>query len=93
MARPASHLRQRAEAVSVVSRILRARRRDLGLTQQDVAELAGVGVRLVHEVEHGSEAVRLGNLRKILAVLGLQLAVTALDLPVASDDGSAPPAP
>lgn len=51
----------------------RARRRALGLTQETVADLAGVGLRLVHEVEHGKGTVQLANLTRLLHVLGLHL--------------------
>lgn len=55
---------------------LRERRRHLGLSQQDLADLADVGVRLVHEVERGSTGVRLANLLRLLDALGLALALT-----------------
>jgi len=52
---------------------IRDRRRALGLTQQDLADLADVGVRLVHEVERDATSVQLRNLLKLLDVLGLHL--------------------
>lgn len=52
---------------------VRARRRELGLTQQDLADLAGVGVRLVHEVENDHQAVQLSKLTALLDALGLHL--------------------
>lgn len=58
----------RAWAVQV-----RARRRALGLTQQEVAELADVAVRTVHAVEAGKATVRLDALLAVLGALGLRL--------------------
>ena len=52
---------------------IRTRRRELGLTQETVADLAGVGLRLVHEVEHEKGTVQLVNLARLLRVLGLHL--------------------
>lgn len=52
---------------------LRARRKDLGLTQQEIAELAGVATRTVHAVEAGKPTVRLDALLAVLSALGLQL--------------------
>ena len=52
---------------------LRTRRRELGLTQQALAELAGVGVVLVIELEKGKSTVRLDRLMALLSALGLQL--------------------
>jgi HTH-type transcriptional regulator/antitoxin HipB len=67
----AARLRESAEwAVAV-----RARRRALGLTQRDVAALAGVAERTVIAVERASRGVRLGSLVDVLAVLGLGLRI------------------
>jgi HTH-type transcriptional regulator / antitoxin HipB len=52
---------------------LRARRRHLGLTQEDAADLAGVSVRFVHELEAGKGTVRLATLLRLLHALGLHL--------------------
>lgn len=49
------------------------RRRQLGLTQLEAAELAGVAARTVHAVEAGKETVRLNALLAVLTALGLQL--------------------
>jgi HTH-type transcriptional regulator/antitoxin HipB len=55
---------------------LRARRRTLDLTQEELADLAGVGLRLVHEVEHDKDTVQLVNLLRLLRALGLHLELT-----------------
>ena len=55
---------------------LRARRRTLDLTQEELADLAGVGLRLVHEVEHDKDTVQLVNLLRLLSALGLHLELT-----------------
>jgi HTH-type transcriptional regulator / antitoxin HipB len=39
---------------------VRVRRKQLGLRQQDLAELAGVATRSVHALETGKLTVRLG---------------------------------
>ncbi len=52
---------------------VRARRRELRLKQQDLADLAGVGVRLVHELENDHNAIRLDKLTAMLDALGLHL--------------------
>jgi HTH-type transcriptional regulator / antitoxin HipB len=51
------------------------RRRALGLTQQDLAELAEVSHRFVQSLEAGKATVRLDKVRAVLTVLGLSLAV------------------
>jgi len=52
---------------------LRARRRDLGLTQIELAELAGVSDRFVRSVEHGKPSLQIDSLMKVLDALGMDL--------------------
>ena len=52
---------------------IRARRRELGLRQQDVADLALTSERFVRELESCKATVRLDKLRAVLDVLGLDL--------------------
>ena len=54
---------------------VRARRKDLGLTQVEVAELAGVSERFVMELEQGKPTVRLDKLTAVLGAMGLTLRV------------------
>lgn len=66
-------MRSSADRPPAWAAAVRARRRALHLTQQDLADLADVGVRLVHEVEHGTTSVQLANLLQLLNALGLHL--------------------
>jgi HTH-type transcriptional regulator/antitoxin HipB len=52
---------------------IRARRKDLGLTQVEVAELADVSARFVMELEQGKPTVRLDKLAAVLDAMGLIL--------------------
>lgn len=52
-----------------------ARRRQLGLTQDDVAALADCSARFVRALEAGKATVRLDKLVDVLEVLGLELDV------------------
>lgn len=56
-----------------LSAAVRLRRRELGLTQAEVAELAAVATRTVHAVETGKPTVRLDALLDVLGALGLRL--------------------
>ena len=57
----------------LLAEFLRARRRTLGLTQEDLSDISGVSLRLIHELEHGKTSVRLANLIKILSSLGVHI--------------------
>lgn len=52
---------------------IRRRRRDLNLTQQEVAAVAMVTPRLLGELERGKETAQFGGVLRVLAALGLDL--------------------
>jgi len=52
-------------------------RRAAGLTQAELAERAGVGLRFVRELEQGKPTVRLDKVNQVLALFGCELAVRA----------------
>ena len=52
---------------------VRARRAVLRLSQQDVADMAGVSERFVRFVEQGKPSVQLDSLLAVLETLGLEL--------------------
>ena len=54
---------------------VRGRRRALGLSQRDLAELAGVSERFVRFVEQAKPTIQLDALLSVLDALGLELAV------------------
>lgn len=45
----------------------------LGISQQDLAEFAGVGIATVKDIERGKGNPSLQTLQKILDVLGLEI--------------------
>jgi y4mF family transcriptional regulator len=52
---------------------IRARRRHLGLRQDELADLAGVSERFVYALENGKRSVQLDKVVAVLAALGLHL--------------------
>ena len=61
---------------SDIGSALRAARRRLGPTQQEVADLAGLSDRTVRDLEKGSSSPSLGAVIAVATVLGLRLEVT-----------------
>jgi len=55
----------------------RQARRAHGLTQTQLAGLAGTGLRFVSELERGKASVALNKTLAVLAVLGLRLQISA----------------
>ena len=50
-------------------------RKAAGLTQVELAERSGVGLRFVRELEQGKPTVRLDKVNQVLALFGCELAV------------------
>jgi y4mF family transcriptional regulator len=63
-----------------VAEKIRARRKMLRLRQRDLAELAGVTLRGLTELESGRANPTLNQLAKIADVLGLELRLTERSL-------------
>ena len=53
--------------------VVRDHRKIAGLSQLQLAELAGVGKTVVFDVEKGKETIQLDTLRKILAALNIKV--------------------
>ena len=52
--------------------IVRRHRRLSGLSQSQLARLAGVGKTVIFDIEHGKESVQFDTLKKVLAALNIQ---------------------
>lgn len=57
---------------------LRAARKQLGLTQPQLALAAGVGVRFIVDLEAGKPTLRLENILRVLHALGGSLSIDGL---------------
>ena len=53
--------------------IMKQRREFLSLTQQDLAEMAEVGVATIKDIERGKGNPALNTINKILEVLGIEI--------------------
>jgi len=46
------------------------RRKQLGLTQVDLADRAGVGLRFIRDLEQGKQTLRMDKVNQVLALFG-----------------------
>lgn len=60
-------------STSYIISFIRENRQKMGLTQEDIAARAGVGLRFVRDLEQGKETVQLNKVNQILALFGAQL--------------------
>ncbi len=58
-------------------KLIRCHRRKSGLTQNELADLAGVGKTVVFDVEHGKTTVQCDSLRKICTVLNITITLNS----------------
>ena len=52
---------------------IKEKRRLANLTQPDMAEKAGVGLRFVREMEQGKEILRMDKVNQVLKLFGFEL--------------------
>ena len=56
-----------------LSAILAARRKTLGISQNDLAEMSGVSLATIKNIERGKGNPSFETVEKILAVLGMEI--------------------
>jgi len=61
--------------VNQLGLLVRSKRKQDGLTQQDLAAIANVGVRFVSDLENGKSTVQLDSVMSVLQALGLELSL------------------
>ena len=65
----------------LLSAFIKEKRKQLRLTQPELAERAGVGLRFVRELEQGKESLRLDKVNQVLALFGSELGVIRKEEP------------
>ena len=53
--------------------LIQKMRKEEGLTQKQLAELAGVGLRFVRDLEQGKERLRMDKVNAVLKLFGKKL--------------------
>ena len=48
-------------------------RREYGLTQEDLAAKAGVGLRFVRDLEQGKQTLRMDKINQVLSLFGREV--------------------
>jgi y4mF family transcriptional regulator len=56
-----------------ISAFVKQKRSQSRLTQPELAEKAGVGLRFVRELEQGKETIRLDKVNQVLSLFGYEL--------------------
>jgi y4mF family transcriptional regulator len=57
------------------AKFIKEKRKQLNITQPELAERAGVGLRFIREVEQGKQSVRMDKVNQVLALFGSEVGV------------------
>ena len=58
--------------MNTIGKYVKAERKKLGLTQEEFALRAGLGLRFVRDLEQGKETVRLDKVNQALQMFGME---------------------
>ena len=64
---------ERVTTAESLGNIIRAERKRQGLTQLELADVSGVGITFVSQLENGKETAELGKALSVIAMLGIDL--------------------
>ena len=62
--------------VQTIGQIVRESRKQLGVTQKDLALTSGTGLRFVIDLGKGKETCQIGKVLTVLQTLGIRIALT-----------------
>lgn len=61
-----------------ISEYVKQMRKELNLTQKELSEKSGVGLRFVRELEQGKETLRLDKVNQVLNLFGAEAGVVPI---------------
>ena len=64
--------------LTTLSKYVKAMRKQYNLTQVELSEKSGVGLRLVRELEQGKQTLRLDKVNQILNLFGSEVGVVPM---------------
>jgi len=56
-----------------LNQFVRKKRKSLKMTQKEMSEKAGVGLRFIRELERGKETLKMDKVNQVLSLFGYQL--------------------
>ena len=61
---------------ATIGATIRSTRKDLGVTQRDLALTSGTGLRFIIELEKGKETCEIGKALRVLHTLGIEMTLS-----------------
>ncbi|SDG61726.1 helix-turn-helix transcriptional regulator [Chitinophaga filiformis] len=59
--------------METLSKVIKAKRKENGLTQEDLSLKSGLGLRLIREIEQGKTSMRMDKVNQLLSLFGMEL--------------------
>jgi y4mF family transcriptional regulator len=59
--------------MNTLATFVKAKRKQFGLTQEELSQKSGVGLRFVRELEQGKETLRMDKVNQVLRLFGASL--------------------
>ncbi|WP_304064115.1 helix-turn-helix transcriptional regulator [Pedobacter glucosidilyticus] len=56
-----------------LSQFIKSKRKEFGLTQEDLSYKAGVGLRFIRDLEQGKARLQMDKVNQVLALFGYEL--------------------
>ncbi len=69
-------MQQKLTSIDQIGTVLRGRRKELKLSQEQLGFSAGIHRTVIAQIESGQREARLGTLLKLITALGLDLQLT-----------------
>ena len=62
--------------MNTLATFVKAKRKQFGLTQEELSRKSGVGLRFIRELEQGKETLRMDKVNQVLSLFGAELGPT-----------------
>lgn len=72
--------------MSQLSVFVKQKRKEQALTQKDLAEKAGVGLRFIRDLEQGKKTLRMDKLNEVLKLFGQEVGAVPARPPAGSEE-------
>ncbi len=56
-----------------LNKFVRSKRKSLKMTQKEMSEKSGVGIRFIRELERGKETLKMDKVNQVLSLFGYEL--------------------
>lgn len=63
----------------LLSEFVKQKRKSTNLTQPELAEKAGVGLRFIRDIEQGKKSLRLDKVNQVLQLFGFQVGAVPIN--------------